>query len=304
MKVFFIKLLITLTLLFLCFKLKNINTAIIKEINYPNITDILSAFLILLLSLFFLFIRNIILMSIHVKDFLFNKYIFIYIKSLVLSNLGFLGGSEIYRVYLRKVIKISFTDLITVIFVERGMSLVAIFFLLFFFTAYNLFYFFIFIIFFYIIFINKEFYLFLFKKPYLNFFNYRLNFFLLKRDIIIKKKFFIIFILSIIIQIISIIMGYIFFKNLINISFYDFAYIAIILNLLLSIPSFTISGLGMREVLYLLLMSNMYFDKNLVYQSSVHQSLFLVLFWIIIFLLVFIFDKKNPKKNQKKIYSK
>ena len=128
--------------------------------------------------------------------------------------------------------------------------------------------------------------------------------FLLTRNIIVEKLFIKIFIISIIIQITSILFSYSFFVFFsIDIAFYEFAFIVLLINLFLSFPIFTISGVGLREMLYLFLIP-VSIDRHIVYQISLYQSIFLILFWIVIFLVILALDIKYPIKNQKKIYSK
>ena len=187
---------------------------------------------------------------------------------------------------------------------ERVSAFLSIFILLFIFSQYNFIYLFLFIFFFYFFFINKNFFFLIFKSPYINIFNKRLSLFLLTRGIIVKKLLIKIFIISLIIQLLSILFSYSFFAFFsIDINFYEFAFIVLLVNLFLALPSFTISGIGLREILFLYLMP-ISTDKNIVSQSSLYQSIFLILFWIVIFLVILTLDIKYPTKNQKKIYSK
>jgi len=304
MKSFIIKLFFSLLLLLFFFKLNNIKIEVIKETFRFDVYLITVSFLLLLLSLFFLFIRNLILTNYFTKQNFNLRLIFFYLKSLVLSNLGFSGGGDIYRVFLRKKINISFVDLSSIIFFERGTSFLSIIFLLFIFSGFNFIYLFLAFFLFYIIFVDKKILVYLFKVPYINIFNNRLNYFLFNRNIILKKIFLKVFIISCIIQLISIFFSYSFFLFFyINISFYKFAFIVLVINMILTIPNFTISGFGLRENLYLYLLP-VSLDKHIVSQSSLYQSIFLILFWIIIFLVTLTLQMKYPTKNQKKVYSK
>jgi hypothetical protein len=226
------------------------------------------------------------------------RYFSTYLKSLVFSNLGFVGTGEIYRIFYRKKINLSFSDVAHVIFSERATAFLSIFFLLFIFSQFNFIYLFLLIFFFYFLFINKNFIYFIFKSPYINIFNNRVSLFLLTRNFIVKKLLIKIFIISLIIQLLSILFSYSFFVFFsIDIAFYEFAFIALLINLFLAIPNFTISGVGLREMLYLFLIP-VSIDRHIVYQTSLYQSIFLILFWIVIFLVILTLDIKYPTKNQ------
>lgn len=304
MKNFLFKFFFSLFLLFLCFKLNNINIEIVKEIYRFDIVLTTVSILFLSFSIFFLLIRNLIINNFLVSKN-FNKVSsFIYLKSLVLSNLGFAGAGEIYRIYYRKKANLSLNEVTNVIFFERVIAFLSVFFLLFIFSQFNFIYLFSLIFFFYFFFVNKNFFFFIIKSPYINIFNNRLSMFLLTRNIIVVKLFIQIFIISLIIQISSILFSHSFFAFFsVDIAFYEFAFIVLLINLFLSLPSFTISGIGLREMLYLFFIP-VSIDRHIVYQTSLYQSTFLILFWIVIFLVTLILDIKYPIKNQKKIYSK
>ena len=304
MKNFLLKFFFSTFLLFLFFKLNNINIEIVKEIIRFDIVLTTVSLLFLSFSVFLLFIRNSILTNFLVKKNFYKRHFFTYLKSLVLSNLGFAGAGEIYRIFYRKRVNLSLIHVSNVIFMERVSAFLSIFILLFIFSRYNFIYLFLFIFFFYFFFINKNFFFLIFKSPYINIFNNRFSLFLLTRGIIAKKLLIKIFIISLIIQLLSILFSYSFFAFFsIDIAFYEFAFIVLLVNLFLALPSFTISGIGLREILFLYLMP-ISIDKNIVSQSSLYQSIFLILFWIVIFLVILTLDIKYPTKNQKKIYSK
>jgi len=304
MKNFFLKFFFSLFLLFLCFKLNNINFKTVKEIIRFDIVLTIVSILFLSISIFLLFIRNSMLNNFFVNKNFDKRYFFTYLKSLILSSLGFVGAGEIYRIFYRKKINLSFSDMAHVIFSERATAFLSIFFLLFFFSQFNFIYLFLLIFFFYFLFINKNFIYFIFKSPYINIFNNRVSLFLLTRNFIVKKLLIKIFIISLIIQLLSVLFSYSFFVFFsIDIAFYEFAFIALLINLFLAIPNFTISGVGIREMLYLFLIP-VSIDRHTVYQTSLYQSIFLILFWIVIFLVILTLDIKYPIKNQKKIYSK
>jgi len=304
MKNFLFKFFFSLFLLFLCFKLNNINVEIVKEIIRFDIVLATVSVLFLFFSIFLLFIRNSILNNFLVNKNFDKKLFFIYLKSLVLSNLGFSGAGEIYRIVYRKKANLSLNDVANVIFFERSSAFLSIIFLLFIFSQFNFIYLFLFIFIFFFFFINKTFFYFIIRSPYINFFNNRLSEFFLIRNILVKKLFIKIFIISIIIQLLSILFSYSFFTFFsIYIAFYEFTFIVLLINLFLAIPNFTISGIGLREMLYLFLIP-VSVDRHIIYQTSLYQSIFLILFWIVIFLVMLTLDIKYPTKNQKKIYSK
>ena len=304
MKNFLFKFFFSLFLLFLCFKLNNINVEIVKEIIRFDIVLTTVSALFLSFSIFFLFIRYSILNNFLANKNFDKKSFIIYLRSLVLSNLGFAGAGEIYRIFYRKKANLSLHDVTNIIFFERSSAFLSIIFLLFIFSQFNFIYLFLFIFIFYFFFINKTFFYFIISSPYINFFNNRLSTFLLIRNIIVKKLFIKIFIISIIIQLLSILFSYSFFKFFsIDIAFYEFTFIVLLINLFLAIPSCTISGIGLREMLYLFLIP-VSVDRNIIYQTSLYQSIYLILFWIVIFLVMLTLDIKYPTKNQKKIYSK
>ena len=304
MKNFLLKFFFSVFLLFLCFKLNNVKIEIVKEIIRFDIVLTTVSILFLSFSVFLLFIRNSMLNNFLVKKNFDKRYFFTYLKSLIFSNLGFGGAGEIYRIFYRKSANLGLNDVANVIYFERVTAFLSIFFLLFIFSQYNFIYLFLFIFIFYFFFINKKFFFLIFKSPYINIFNNRLSIFLFTRDIIVKKLLIKIFIISLIIQLLSILFSYSFFAFFsIDIAFYEFAFIVLLINLFLAIPNLTISGIGLREILFLYLMP-VSIDKNIVSQSSLYQSIFLILFWILIFLVISTLDIKYPKKNQKKIYSK
>jgi hypothetical protein len=203
MKNFLFKFFFSLFLLFLCFKLNNINVEIVKEIIRFDIVLTTVSALFLSFSIFFLFIRYSILNNFLANKNFDKKSFIIYLRSLVLSNLGFAGAGEIYRIFYRKKANLSLHDVTNIIFFERSSAFLSIIFLLFIFSQFNFIYLFLFIFIFYFFFINKTFFYFIISSPYINFFNNRLSTFLLIRNIIVKKLFIKIFIISIIIQLLS-----------------------------------------------------------------------------------------------------
>ena len=304
MKNFLFKFFFSLFLLFLCFKLNNINYEIVNEIIRFDIVLTTVSILFLSFTIFLLFIRNSILNNFLVNKNFDKAYFFTYLKSLVLSNLGFAGAGEIYRIFYRKKANLSLNDVTNVIFFERATAFLSILFLLFIFSQFNFIYLFIFIFFFYFFLINKKFFFFILKSPYINIFNNRLRMFLLTRNMLVIKLFKQIFIISITIQLLSILFSYSFFAFFsIDIAFYEFTFIVLLINLFLAIPNLTISGVGLREMLYLFLIP-VSIDRDIIYQTALYQSIFLILFWIVIFLVTLTLDIKYPTKNQKKIYSK
>jgi len=304
MKNFLLKFFFSIFLLFLSFKLNNANIEIFKEIIRFDIVLTTVSILFLFFSVFLLFVRNSMLNNFFINKNFNKRYFLTYLKSLVFSNLGFVGAGEIYRIFYRNRANLSFSDIVNVIFFERSIAFLSIFFLLFIFSQFNLIFLFLLIFFFYFLLINKNLFFFIFKGPYINIFNNRVSLFLLTRNFMLKKLLIKIFIISTIIQLLSILFSYLFFVFFsIHIDFYEFAFIVLLINLFLAIPNLTIAGVGLREILYLYLIP-VSIDRHIVYQTSLYQSLFLILFWIVIFLVILILDIKYPIKNQKKIYSK